>query len=212
MWNMNWFIVLIEMMGTVAFAISGVVVAKKSHMDIFGAIVLGCVSAVGGGVIRDLILGNTPPQMFVDPSYVFCAFVTSVVMFIVMYRPNSYLLDHKSLTNRILNITDSLGLAMFVFVGCRTAIQSGYELNLFLCTFVGTVTGIGGGILRDIFAGQIPLIMRERVYGVAAVAGAMVYMYSQIVMSEFVAMIVCLVTTLTIRYLAIHFSWHLPRL
>lgn len=204
-------LLVMELIGSSAFAISGVMVAYENKMDIFGAIVLGCVTAVGGGVIRDLLLGLNPPSMFTDPSYVFVAFVVSLITFILKYRKHKIIDDHQEQTVRMLNITDTIGLAVFAVTGSRTAIAAGYGANPFLCIFVGAVTGIGGGILRDMMAGQMPLIMRERVYGVAAVAGSFVYILARAVMPGMWAIIISLTTTMVIRYLAIHYNWNLPR-
>lgn len=240
---------ILEMIGTVAFAVSGVMVARDRKMDIFGAVVLGCATAVGGGMIRDLILGVTPPVMFTKPIYVLVAALTSIIMFFWEYsrsrsgkselsgnaeNPDSekerrahhdqisgdtavsiasiarstFSQEHNDV---LLNIADSVGLAAFVVVGCRSAIEQGYQDNLFLCAFVGVLTGIGGGILRDVFAGQMPLIMRKRVYGLAAVIGAIVYCellsYGIDVITSSAA---CMIITCLIRFLAIHYRWNLP--
>ena len=192
-------IFILEMVGTVAFAISGVMVAKDRKMDIFGAIVLGCATAVGGGMIRDLILGEIPPAMFTKPVYVTVAFITCVVDFIFerSQTTGNYMdkIDRNRIrSNFILNVADSVGLAAFVVVGCRTAVYAGYGANMFLACFVGVLTGIGGGILRDIFAGQMPLIMRKRgAFG-----------------STMIAAVVSMIVTVLIRFLAIYFHWNLP--
>ena len=120
-------------------------------------------------------------------------------------------------SNFILNVADSVGLAAFVVVGCRTAVNAGYGANMFLACFVGVLTGIGGGILRDIFAGQMPLIMRKRVYGIAAIVGAIVYCGLSVIArpagafgSTMIAAVVSMIVTVLIRFLAIYFHWNLP--
>ncbi len=225
---------VLEMIGTVAFAVSGVMVARDRKMDIFGAVVLGCATAVGGGMIRDLILGITPPVMFSKPIYVLVAAITSIVMFLLEYigsrwhnnaaSPNEpgssiasfasvagFLAANQERNDLLLNIADSVGLAAFVVVGCRSAIDRGYIHNLFLCSFVGVLTGIGGGVLRDVFAGQMPLIMRKRVYGLAAIIGSVVYcgllsFHVDVIISS----AACMTITCLIRFLAIHYRWNLP--
>ncbi len=206
------FVTILEMIGSAAFAVSGVVVAKKKKMDIFGAVILGCMTAVGGGFIRDLILGITPPSMFKNPMYVLCAFVFSLLTFMIEYKEIGELEKHKNVSDLLLNITDTIGLAIFAIMGARTAIENGYVDNRFLCIFVGTLTGIGGGIFRDMLAGEMPLIMKERVYGVAAIIGSMVFVYSFQFIGELYAMVVSFVCTVLIRYCAIHYRWNLPRL
>lgn len=212
--NFSEFIFILEMIGTAAFAVSGVVVARDRKMDIFGAVVLGCATAVGGGMVRDLILGITPPVMFRAPIYVAVAALTSLMTFVCLVRDSSIhrLLSGKpELSDAILNTADSAGLAAFVVVGCRTAFDYGHYDNLFLCAFVGVLTGIGGGVLRDIFAGQMPLIMRKRVYGLAAIIGAVVYcLFLRIGMNVLLSTILSLAATCLIRFLAIHYRWNLP--
>ena len=207
-------IFILEMVGTVAFAISGVMVAKDRKMDIFGAIVLGCATAVGGGMIRDLILGEIPPAMFTKPVYVTVAFITCVVDFIFerSQTTGNYMdkIDRNRIrSNFILNVADSVGLAAFVVVGCRTAVYAGYGANMFLACFVG--------VLTDIFAGQMPLIMRKRVYGIAAIVGAIVYCGLSVIArpagafgSTMIAAVVSMIVTVLIRFLAIYFHWNLP--
>ncbi len=215
-------IFILEMIGTVAFAISGVMVAKERKMDIFGAIVLGCATAVGGGMIRDLILGQIPPAMFTKPVYVLVSFVTCVVDFVFERHkkepddPDRS--EHRVFSSELmLNAADAVGLAAFVVVGCRTAFNAGYGDNLFLVSFVGVLTGIGGGILRDIFAGQMPLIMRKRVYGIAAILGAIVYCSMSVLArpagafgSPMIAAAASMLVTVLIRSLAIYYRWNLP--
>jgi uncharacterized membrane protein YeiH len=214
--NFDHLIFSLEMVGTVAFAVSGVMVAKERKMDIFGAILLGCVTAVGGGMIRDLILGETPPAMFRRPIYVDVSFVTCLISFVLeRHRLGRRFFDRFDQTHArtalILNAADSIGLAAFVVVGCRTAVNAGYGDNTFLTSFVGVLTGIGGGILRDIMAGQMPLIMRKRVYGIAAIAGALLYTELQTVgVQQLIAAVISMLCTVLIRFLAIYFRWNLP--
>ena len=203
-------IFILEMIGTVAFAISGVMVAKEKKMDIFGAIVLGSATAVGGGVIRDLLLGQIPPVMFKEPIYVTVAAVTCILDFIIEKNRKTESLMASSLNQKILNAADSVGLAAFVVVGCRASINAGYNDHMLLSMFVGVLTGIGGGILRDILAGQMPLIMRKRVYGMAAVAGAVAFYVTDMYFNIIISAIISMTVVVLIRFLAIHFEWNLP--
>ena len=208
-------IFIIEILGTIAFSISGVLVAKEKKMDIFGTIVLGAATAVGGGVTRDLILGITPPLMFINPVYVTISFVTSCILFIwFYYRKNSGLGNPGLVYETIFNAADSFGLAAFAISGIQTAINMGHQNNMFLVVFVGAITAVGGGILRDILAGQMPLILQKRIYAVAAIVGAVVFYVLCITwrLDEVIASIACIVIVVLIRYLAIRFEWDLPSL
>lgn len=136
----------------VAFAVSGVIVARERKMDVFGASLLGCTTACGGGVIRDLLLGVIPPMLFRSPIYVIVAFVTSIITFMIFYYAKAF--RPNTVADNILNFADSLGLGAFVVVGYQGGVYAGYSDNAFLCIFVGVLTGIGGGILRDILVGM----------------------------------------------------------
>jgi len=209
----NTFIYLLEMIGTVAFAISGVQVAAQRRMDLFGAIVLGCTTACGGGVVRDLLLGITPPGMFLDPSYILMAFVTSLITFIIMYKyqkKNTRRSIYAFHADNALNAADAVGLASFVIIGYQGSFAAGYD-NRFLAIFVAVITGIGGGIFRDIMAGQMPLIMRRRIYGVAAIAGAIVFdICWHTSLPHVTSSLIGMAVTVLIRFLATHYRWNLP--
>ena len=205
---MDQLIFVLEMIGTIAFAVSGVIAAKEKEMDLFGAIVLGCTTAVGGGMVRDLLLGKTPPLMFTQPVYTEVAFGTSILSFYLEKKHGK--ISAENLTT-LLYIADSVGLGIFAVVGSLAAFDAGYEKNLFLCTFVGTLTGIGGGLLRDMLSAELPLIMRKRVYGLAAVFGALTFsLLMEWHYEEDVAMFSGCCATALIRFLAIYYHWNLP--
>lgn len=143
---------ILELIGTVAFAFSGCMVANSKKMDIFGVWVLGTVTAVGGGAVRDVLLGIFPPNMFRHGSYVAVATLT-VALWLLMAARNGTVSRaiFKKLT-WIMDISDSIGLGIFAVVGSQTAINVGYGDNWFLVIFVGVMTGVGGGLLRDVMA------------------------------------------------------------
>ena len=147
-------IYIFEMIGTVAFASSGALVGIRKNMDIFGVNVLGITTAVGGGCIRDIILGITPPKMFQNFSYVGASILISCILFTIFYL-NQELLSSRFLETyeRVMISLDAIGLGVFTVMGIRTAIEASFENNIFLLIFVGAVTGIGGGMLRDVMAG-----------------------------------------------------------
>ena len=138
-------IYIFEMIGTVAFASSGALVGIRKNMDIFGVNVLGITTAVGGGCIRDIILGITPPKMFQNFSYVGASILISCILFTIFYL-NQELLSSRFLETyeRVMISLDAIGLGVFTVMGIRTAIEASFENNIFLLIFVGAVTGIGG--------------------------------------------------------------------
>ena len=167
-----------EMAGTVAFAASGAMVGVERNMDIFGVSVLGVVTAVGGGMIRDIVLGIIPPNVFTNPVYALVATITSCVVFLVFYWKRQLLEGHMRLTyDRVMWVMDSIGLGIFTVVGVNTGIRSGYMDNVFLLVFLGTITGVGGGLMRDMMAGVPPYIFVKHIYACASIVGAVVCVY-----------------------------------
>ena len=206
---MNVLVFILEMIGTVAFAVSGAVVALKKRMDIFGVAVLGVTTAVGGGVMRDLLLGKTPPAMFTDPVYALVAVVVSLVVFLPFVR--RCVLSNNRVYELMLLISDSAGLGAFAAVGTQAVMDSAYSDNLLLAVFLGTITGVGGGVLRDLLANKMPKILAKRIYACAAIAGALICALLWNTAGEMWAMLACIVLTVVLRVLAAHFKWSLPR-
>ena len=202
-----------EMAGTVAFAASGAMVGVERNMDIFGVSVLGVVTAVGGGMIRDIVLGIIPPNVFTNPVYALVATITSCVVFLVFYWKRQLLEGHMRLTyDRVMLVMDSIGLGIFTVVGVNTGIRSGYMDNVFLLVFLGTITGVGGGLMRDMMAGVPPYIFVKHIYACASIVGAVVCVYMNRFVGNVEAMMVACFVIILIRYLAAHYRWHLPRL
>ena len=205
-------LLITEIIGTIAFAFSGAMTAINKQMDIFGVMVLGGVTSVGGGCIRDVLLGITPPSMFVHPVYVIAATITSLVVFLWVKRYSGIFTSASSEKYlRLIDLLDAIGLGAFTVVGVDTAIVAGYGDNFLLLTFVGVITGVGGGILRDIMAGITPAVLRKRVYAVASLIGAIVYILIIPHIPDYVAMILGTFSVIFIRVLAAKYRWHLPK-
>ena len=139
---------VLELIGTIAFAASGAMVGLKKGMDIFGVAILGLCTAVGGGVIRDLVLGITPPVTFQDPVYALIAIATSIAVFLPAVR--SRLERGSRLYDVVMLLMDSIGLGVFTVVGVQSAYSVSSSYSIFLLAFVGVITGVGGGVLRDV--------------------------------------------------------------
>lgn len=202
----------LEIIGVAAFAVSGVLVAVAAELDLLGGIMLGAITSVGGGVLRDILLGALPPAMFTDPRYVAAAVGVSLVTYLVALGMGERFFQRMERLVRFINLLDAIGLGIFVTVGVDAAIGAGYGDNAFLAVFVGTVTGVGGGIMRDQLVVRVPMVLQKRVYILAAVAGALSY-YIMIQVSVLQPAALCLSTALvvTIRLLAAHYRWNLPR-
>lgn len=204
---MDTLILVLEIIGTVAFAASGAMTGVKKNMDIFGVVILGLTTAVGGGVIRDLILGSTPPRTFQDPIYAVLSIAASVLVFIVARR-GWFEGRHQAYDISML-VMDSLGLGAFTVTGIGAAIECG-EHGAFLLVFVGVVTGVGGGVLRDVMAGDMPYIFVKHVYACASLLGAVVCVLLRGVAGESASVIAGMVCVVVLRLLSAYFRWNLP--
>ncbi|WP_101876708.1 trimeric intracellular cation channel family protein [Lachnoclostridium edouardi] len=210
--ELHWSILFaMETIGTIAFASSGAMVAIEKNLDLLGVIVLGVTTAVGGGMLRDIIIGNIPPNLFVNPVYVFMALATVIILFLIIRFHRHFLFGRSRITyEKIMNIFDAVGLGAFTVVGIDTAVSSGYGEYHFLAAFLGVMTGVGGGILRDIMADQTPYILKKHVYASASIAGAVAYILLAGQISSDSAMIICSVLVVAIRLLATKYRWNLP--
>lgn len=198
---------VIEMTGTIAFAVSGALVAIDKKMDLLGICVLGVTTAVGGGVIRDVILGNTPPHAFDTPVYIITAIVVSVLVFLPGIR--RLIRSEQTRFDRVLLVMDSLGLSIFTVIGIEVAYQT--SDNGFLLLFVGALTGVGGGVLRDVLAGQMPYILVKHFYCMAAIIGAVLTIVLWEPLGKSAAMSIGVAVIFVLRLMAAHYRWKLPR-
>lgn len=185
--------------------------AIEKELDLLGVIVLGVTTAVGGGMLRDIILGAVPPSLFVHPVYVFTAFITVMILFIIV-RLNQQILGSSYIAayEKLMNIFDAIGLAAFTVTGIDTAALAGYGDYHFLSVFLGVLTGVGGGVLRDIMAGQTPYILRKHVYACASLVGALCYVFLSQHISGDGAMIISALLIVLVRILATKYCWNLP--
>lgn len=206
---MDLFILILEIIGTVSFALSGAISALKKNMDIFGVCILGITTAVGGGIIRDITLGLTPPSALCDPLYIIISVVASILIFIPTIR--HFITARPIFYERMMLVTDSLGLGVFTVVGLNVGIDSGFIENPLLLIFIAVVTGVGGGVLRDIFAGERPYIFVKHIYACAAIAGAALSYLLWVPFGRYVSMSFGLILIVAIRFCAAHFHWSLPK-
>ncbi len=202
-------LLLIEIIGTLSFACSGAMVGLSKEMDIFGVTTLGVVTSVGGGVIRDLVLGQTPPATFRNPVYALVAIAVSVIVFIPAVR--KILLKKQQVYDTAMLIMDSLGLGIFTVVGIEIAYSAGQGENWFLLIFVGLISGTGGGIIRDILAGNTPYILVKHFYASATIIGAVTAIFLWKNFGETAAFYGGAATVIILRLLAAKYRWSLPK-
>ena len=195
-------IYIMEMLGSVAFASSGAMLGIERKMDLFGVNVLGVTTAVGGGMIRDLILGITPPVI-----------ATSTILFFIVYiRQQLFSGSLAVWYDRIMLICDTIGLGIFTVVGSSAAIDAGYGDNRFLIVFVGVLTGVGGGMIRDMMAGTMPYIFVKHIYAVASLAGGLLFALIYPYLPRLGSMMTGAVFVMLLRYFAARYRWNLPRI
>ncbi|WP_066193073.1 MULTISPECIES: trimeric intracellular cation channel family protein [Gracilibacillus] len=187
--------------GTIAFAISGSLLAIKKDLDVFGVLLLGLTTALAGGVIRDLMIGNIPPTNLADPQYFLVSLLASLATILFYEKLNRF--EHG------IAFFDAIGLGVFTAVGANAAISLDYS-QPFLIITMGLVTGIGGGVLRDVFVREIPLVFRKEIYGIASIAGSVVLICTYEFISLTVSLYLCLIITLIIRILALKWRWNVP--
>ncbi len=207
--RVNTLIFALELVGMPAFAISGAALGMRKGMDLFGVVVLGLITSVGGGVIRDLTLGVTPPRTFSNPIYAAIAIAVSLLTFLIGRRHSPDLKRHRVWASALL-ITDSVGLGAFTVAGMNMAIELGHE-NAFLLVFVGVVTGVGGGVLRDVLAGERPYIFVKHVYATASLLGALVFLAVRAAAGFTWASLAGTAATVLLRSLSAHYRWNFPR-
>lgn len=199
----NAFIVGIEVLGTIAFAISGIRLAAAKNFDWFGAYVIGLVTAIGGGTLRDILLNIA---VFWMQTWMYLAVTGLSLATVLVFR--------KALVKgmRTLFIFDAIGLALFVVVGIEKSIAAGYPM--WVAIAMGCITGSFGGIIRDILINVEPLFFRRDIYATACIAGGIIYWLMALVpgLSPLVAQISCAVSVIGLRIAAVHYNWSLPLL
>jgi len=192
----------LDLVGTAAFAASGALAGIRRKMDLFGVMVLGLVTAIGGGTLRDLLLGDSPPFCFKNETYLYLAVAVSLFSF-VLYRQLSGM-------RQPLLFFDAIGLGTFVVIGTEKALHFG--LGFLGAVMMGVITATAGGIIRDVLANQIPLILRKEIYASACLAGGILLVaLIHLGTTRSVALLIAAITVSTVRLLAIHFNWALPR-
>lgn len=202
-----------EIIGTVAFALSGALVAIGSGLDIFGVVFLACITAFGGGVLRDVLLGITTPAIFNDFGIFLVAAAVAVLTFIIAYILKLKFNLIRNKIEAVNNIFDAIGLSAFVVIGAEAACINGFSNNSFLVVFCGMITGVGGGIFRDVLIHTTPYVLKKHIYAIAAIMGGITYYllrkYTPNIQS---ASVISMVLVFAVRMLATKYRWSLPRI
>jgi len=193
----------IDILGTIAFAISGVLVAMEKKLDIFGVFIIAFVTAVGGGTLRDVLIGNTPVAWLQQPVYIYT--ILGAVTFAVLFV-NSLKYFRKSLF-----LFDTIGIGLYTMVG----IEKGLSVDLMpvMCIGLGTITASFGGVIRDILCNEIPVIFRKEVYATACIlGGASYFLFRLLPIDTAYAYVAAILVIIVTRILAVKFRIALPRI
>lgn len=191
----------LDLFAVMIFAITGALVASRKEMDVFGFSMLGTVTGVGGGSIRDILLGQTPVFWIKQPSYILLCIATSVVVFFTAHIPNS--------RYRVIVWLDCLGLSLVAVLGAKRGLDAGE--GAVIAIVMGIITATFGGIIRDILGAESPLVLRKEIYVTAAMLGASIYVAAVTLgTGELFASVAGFASCLLVRALAITYHWSLP--
>lgn len=193
--------VIIELLGTVAFTVSGAFSAMQKRLDVFGVLVIAFVTAIGGGTIRDVLIGYTPVTWMrnINDALIILGTALAAIFF------KKYIKNFKT----ILFLFDALGLGLFTIIGMQKGLDIG--LNPVVCVMLGTITGCFGGVLRDVLLNNIPMIFRRKeIYATACIVGSVLYLGLMQFLDANIARLVAIVCICGIRILAVVYEWKLP--
>ena len=197
------FIYVLDLFGTMAFAVTGAFKAIEHKADIVGILILATITGVAGGTIRDIMLGNFPPNSILDPSYVVITVVTGVILFFL----HSRLKKHWNVFLKF----DAIGLGVFTIIGATFAYQA-FGMNFLAIALAGMLTAVGGGILRDVFVNEVPIVFVKELYATASFVGILVFYFSLMFLEQlYTATILGIIITTGLRLVAMKYNWNLPK-
>lgn len=197
------FLKLIDILGTAAFAVSGVLAAMEKKLDLFGIFIIAFITAMGGGTLRDVLIGDVPVSWMRHPSYGVIIFISAVV---VILFTNTIANFQKTLL-----VFDSLGLGFFTILGLQKGLTFG--LHPSICVTLGTITGCFGGVIRDTLLNTIPLIFHKEIYATACIFGGLLYLLLlKTDLPNVPSDIICIAAIVVLRLVAVKYNWRLPNI
>ena len=203
-------ILILQIAGAIAYGICGATAAIRRKMDVFWVVLLGTITASGGGMIRDIILGITPPIAFMNPVIILMPAATSIVVFMLVYfnrsRPNS---RDVLFSETVSNVVDSVGLAVFTVISINVAVSAGLGDRILLTVITGTVGAVGGGFIRDLLTGYI-LRYRKKIVCKRISGGRFLLLDPDEVLVSYIAMYIGFAVIVLIRFLGLKYCWSLP--
>ncbi|MBW8184392.1 MULTISPECIES: trimeric intracellular cation channel family protein [Shewanella] len=196
------FISLLWLIGIIAEAMTGALAAGKKQMDLFGVVIIGCATAIGGGTLRDMLLGNYP-LIWVENVHYLIAIAFASLLTVLIAPVMRYL-------SKVFLAIDALGLAVFSIIGAQKTLMLGF--SPIVAVVMGVVTGVFGGVIRDILCNQVPLIFKKELYALVALLTAALYVsLKSFAVTEWINLAICLSFGFSFRMLAIKFHWGMPK-
>lgn len=196
------FISIVEIIGTIAFAISGALLAIEKEMDYYGIAFFAIITSVGGGIVRDILINKDIPSSLANPEYIIIS-IFSAALVIIFYKKIVHL-------SKVLLIFDAIGLGAFTAIGAEVAVKDHLHQPFVIIT-LALLTGTGGGVLRDVFAKEIPFVFQKEIYAVASIIGSIVFIAIYKVAGNGVALYACFTITLIVRMFCVKKNIHLKK-
>ena len=201
--QIDFFVYILDLFGTMAFAVTGAFKAIEHKADIVGIIILATITGLAGGTIRDVVFGKTLPNSLIDPTYVIITVISAIVLFLLYSKMKKH-------WNVFLKF-DAVGLGVFTVIGATFAYNL-FGMNFLIIVLSGMLTAIGGGILRDVFVNQTPIVFVKELYASASFIGAIIFYFTLLITNEvYAATILGIILTTGLRLVAMKYNWNLPR-
>ena len=201
--QIDFFVYILDLFGTMAFAVTGAFKAIEHKADIVGIIILATITGLAGGTIRDVVFGKTLPNSLIDPTYVIITVITGIVLFLLYSKMKKH-------WNVFLKF-DAVGLGVFTVIGATFAYNL-FGMNFLIIVLSGMLTAIGGGILRDVFVNQTPIVFVKELYASASFIGAVTFYFTLLITNEiYAATILGIILTTGLRLVALKYNWTLPK-
>jgi uncharacterized membrane protein YeiH len=195
------FLYLIDLLGTLVFAISGCIVAYEKKFDLFGGFVLATVTAIGGGTLRDLLIGNTPVSWTLDLNYLWFIILGVIISF--------FFRRHVLALRKTMFLFDTIGIALFTILGIQKTLALG--LSPVIALLMGTISAVFGGILRDVLSNEAPLIFRKELYATVCIFGGVIYLLMEKIVSfQWISICLAIGAIAILRVLSVTKHWSLP--
>ena len=203
---------VVEYIGVISFALSATIIAISKKTDAVGALIFALLTSFGGGFIRDLTLGITPKVLASKSNHwlVLTCVIVSLCCFVLAFIPKTARFLNKHKNDFIIDFSDAIGLSVFCILGINVALEISGGSNPFLLIFCGCISGVGGGMLRDICSAEIPFILRKHIYLIPTVIGACFYTFTYDKLPYMASMLISIGIIIALRVLAIVFKWNLP--